>query len=157
MTRFTVVVFLVCLMGALRANEPIIDFRKEEIPVSYHLMNHNMFQTIVVGNTVVGMTRQSHSVYMLYFASDGSCDLWKQNRVYLGRWWLEKDEFNRDYVRAIWPQYSSLHPQSLFSPDNPRYGTATAIWYYVDSTHSKFLVANRKFQAQVLLVPGRAF
>lgn len=129
----------------------------DEIPIHYKLMNQDTFQKIVVGNTIVGTTRQSHSLYMLYFLSDGSCELWKQSQIYTGRWWIEKDSLGKDVVRAFWPEYNSSEPKSLFSPKNPRYGTATSLRYYFDLDTSSVFIANKMVKTSVILVPGRAF
>lgn len=129
----------------------------DEIPVRYQLMNHEMFQKTVVGNTIVGITRQSHSLYMLYFLPDGSCELWKQNQIYFGSWWLEKDKCERDCVRAFWPQYTSSERESLFSIENPHYGKATTVRYYFDLQSGAIFLAGRKFQTSVILAPGCAF
>lgn len=143
---------------SLRGFEDPKGFNQSSISVTYQLMDGNAFQKIVVGNTIVGMTRQSQSVYMLYFLPGGSCELWKQNEVFKGSWWIENDETGRDYVRAYWPDYNSKDPKSLFSPENPRYGTATSVWYYMDAQQpDTLLVATKKFRAPVVLVPGRAF
>ena len=128
-----------------------------EISVNYHLMDQDEFQNVVVGNTVVGVTRQSHSLYMLYFLPNGYCELWKQNQIYLGNWWIEKDKLGRDCVRAFWPQYTSSEPDSLFSPKNPRYGTPTALKYYFDSQRRALLVAGNTLEASVIFVPGCPF
>jgi hypothetical protein len=134
------------------------DFNQDSISVTYEIMDRDAFNKIVVGNTIVGITRQSHSLYMLYFASDGYCELWKQNQIYEGNWRIEKDEIGRDFVRAFWPQYSSPNQKSLFSPENPRFGTATSVWYYVDTTQpNTILLATKKFRVSLVLVPGRAF
>lgn len=131
---------------------------QNSIPVNYRLMDLKTFQKLVVGNTIVGMTRQSQSLYLLYFAEDGSCELWKQNKVYLGTWWSEKDDLGRDFMRAHWPDYASAEKKSLFSPANPNYGSATSVWYYVDVQQSDtVLVATKDFRSPVLLMPGRAF
>lgn len=131
---------------------------QDAIQVNYHLMTGHDFQEIVVGNTVLGVTRHSHSLYMVFFEAEGTCELWKQNQVYQGHWWIEKDEQNRDFIRAYWPQYNSFDPKSIFYPDNPDYGSATAVWYYVDpSCPDTLLLAKKSFRAPITLVPGRAF
>lgn len=58
----------------------------DEIPIHYQLIDRDSFQDIVVGNTIVGVTLQSHSLYMLHFLPDGYCELWKQNKIYAGSW-----------------------------------------------------------------------
>lgn len=125
-------------------------FSEDQIAITYQLMDAKAFQERVVGNTVVGITRQSFSLYMLYFERDGTCILLKGNKEYQGEWWFEKE-----YVRAFWPEYQSAHPQSIFSKENPRYGNATAIQYYFDGEN--ILVANKNFTASVLLLKGKAF
>lgn len=129
----------------------------DEIPIHYKLMDQATFQRIVVGNTIVGITPQSHGLYMLYFLTDGSCELWKQNQIYAGHWWIEQDTLGRDCVRAFWPQYISSSPKSLFSPQHPRYGTATSIRYYFDPNSNAIFLANKTIRAAVVLAPGRAF
>lgn len=126
----------------------------DEIPLCYQLMDREMFQSRVVGNTIIGLTRQSHSLYMLHFSTQGECELWKQNQNYLGKWWIEKDSEGRDVVRAFWPQYTSSEPASLFSPQNPRYGTATALRYYFHAQTGAVLIAGKTFQASVILAHG---
>lgn len=128
----------------------------DEISVDYQLMDRDLFEKVVVGNTIVGVTRQSHSLYMLYFLQNGYCELLKQNQIYQGSWWIEKDKLGRDVVRAFWPEYSSSEPKSLFSFENPRYGSATAIRYYMNAAGALFL-AGKTFQVPVILVPGCAF
>jgi hypothetical protein len=65
---------------------------------------------------------------------------------------------HRDFVRAFWPHYSSKEPKSLFSLENPCYGTATSIWYYMDIHQAtNILLATKKFRTSVVLAPGRAF
>ena len=121
------------------------------IPVNYRLMDQSTFQKVVVGQTIVGVTSNSKSLYLLYFAKDGSCDLWKQNLVYPGTWWIEKDELGRDFMRAFWPGYAKS------SNSNPK-DEATSIWYYVDPQQADTLiVATKNERSPVLLVPGRAF
>jgi len=128
------------------------------VSVNYQLMDAPTFQKIVVGNTILGVTRHTNSLYMLYFAPNGTCEMWKENQVYEGNWWTEKDDLGRDFVRAFWPQYISEDPQSLFSPENPHVGSATSVWYYVDSEQSnKLLIGTKTFQASVLLAPGKTF
>lgn len=118
------------------------------IPVHYHLMDQGTFQRLVVGNTIVGVTSRSKSLYLLYFAKDGYCELWKQYQVYAGNWWVEKDELGRDFMRAFWPEYSSYDKTH----------TATSAWYYVDTKQpDTLLVATKTDRSPVLLVPGRAF
>lgn len=129
----------------------------DEISINYTLMDEEIFKNIVVGNTIVGVTRQSYSLYMLYFMFDGSCKLWKQNHIYPGKWWIEKDKLGTAHVRAFWPDYISSERDSIFSPENPKFGNATSIRYYFDSIHNSFLVAGKKFQASVILIPGDAF
>jgi hypothetical protein len=129
----------------------------EEIPLDYQLMDQEMFEDIIVGNTVIGITRQSHSVYLLYFLAQGDCTLWKQNQIYTGKWWIETDDLGRDCVRALWPDYVSSQPRSLFSPQNPRYGTATSLHYYIHRTTGALLLCTKKVQVPVLLAPGCVF
>lgn len=129
----------------------------DEISLRYQLMNKETFEKIVVGNTIIGITSQSQSLYMLYFLAQGECELWKKNQVYTGCWWIEKDRLNRDVVRAFWPSYHSSEPKSLFSPKNPRYGTATSVRYYFDPENKAVFLANNRVRTSVILVPGRAF
>lgn len=151
---FSLFFILISWFSPLMAN-PV---NQNTIPVNFRLMDQKTFQKIVVGNTIVGMTRQSQSLYLLYFAQDGTCELWKQNNVYLGSWWSEKDELGRDFMRAHWPDYASTEKKSLFSPANPNYGSATSVWYYVDAQQTDTLiVATKDFRSPVLLIPGRAF
>lgn len=59
--------------------------------MDYQRMNKEIFEEKIVGNTILGITRQSRSLYMLYFLSDGSCESWKQNQIYFGSWWIDQD------------------------------------------------------------------
>jgi hypothetical protein len=130
----------------------------EEISIDYQLLNGQLLQELVVGNTVVGVTRQSQSLYMLYFLPDGYCELWKENRIYLGSWWIEKDpEDQQEYLRAFWPDYTSTQPGSLFSPQNRRYGQPTKVRYYFNPSTRALLLAGKTFQTPLVLVPGCAF
>ncbi|MCE5316446.1 MAG: hypothetical protein LLG04_03665 [Parachlamydia sp.] len=129
----------------------------DEIPLCYQLMDQEMFQSRVVGNTIIGLTRQSNSLYMLHFSPQEECKLWKQNQIYSGKWWIEKDDQGRDVVRAFWPHYTSSEPASLFSPQNPRYGTATSLRYYLHAQTGAVLIAGKTFQASVILAPGLSF
>lgn len=129
----------------------------KELSIDYEIMDQNTFQKVVVGNTILGTTRQSHSLYMLYFLPDGYCKLWKQNEIYDGNWWIEKDELNRDFVRAFWPEYTSSESKSLFSPDNPRYGTATSLRYYLNVENGAIFLAGKNFLSPVILARGYAF
>jgi len=54
-------------------------YLRADLSVEYELADEDAFRSKVVGNTVVGMTRQSNSLYLLYFAADGSSELFKQN------------------------------------------------------------------------------
>lgn len=128
-----------------------------EINIKYQLLDRNEFEKVVVGNSVVGMTRQSHSLYILWFKQDGLCELWKGNKIYPGKWWIEKDIDNRDIVRAFWPSYTSSEPKSLFSPENPRFGEATSIGYYRNSENGALLLVGKKFALSALLIPGCCF
>lgn len=94
---------------------------------------------------------------MLYFLPNGYCELWKQNQIYEGEWWIETDALGRDVVRAFWPKYISSNPQSLFSLENPNYGKATSIRYYRDPKNGFLMLAGKNFQTSVLLVPGCSF
>src|SRR5690349_4269318 len=105
-------------------------FALDEIPVNYQLMDRQAFENVVVGNTLVGTTHYSHSLYMIYFLPEGECHLWKQNQIYSGQWWIETNQEGNDYIRAFWPEYFSTNQKSLFSPENPRYGHATHVRYY---------------------------
>lgn len=129
----------------------------QEISLDYKLMDQGMFENIVVGNTIIGITRQSHSPYMLYFLSEGYCELWKQNQIFMGEWWIETDETGHNFVRAFWPEYTSSEPASLFSPQNPRYGNATSLRYFINQETGAILVAGKKFLAPVILAPGHVF
>lgn len=79
------------------------------------------------------------------------------DKIYAGSWWIEKDVLGRDFVRAHWPLYVSMEPKSLFSPKNPRYGSATSIRYYINTEYQSIIVAGQEFRAAVILVPGCAF
>lgn len=136
----------------LQAQEPAV----HSISVDYELLDHAAFHKNIAGNTVVGVTRQSKSLYMLYFAPDGTCELWKQDQIFNGTWWINKDEQGRDVVHAFWPEYQSTEPKSLFSPENPRFGNATSILYYGSSQHpNALLLVTKSMQAAATVVPGR--
>jgi|GEM_PF-1946041 len=129
----------------------------EDISLRYERMNEDTFQKVIVGNTLVGRTSQSHSLYMLYFTVEGECELWKKSQIYLGHWWIEKDKLGQDIVRAFWPSYHSSEADSLFSPMNPRYGTATSVRYYFDPHSRSVFLANSRMYTSAVLIPGRAF
>ena len=93
----------------------------------YQRMSRGFFCEKIVSNTIVGVTRQSRSLYMLYFREDGSCELWKQNQIYLGHWWIDQDSLGEDVVHAFWPDYISGETKSLFSPKNPAFGKPTSL------------------------------
>lgn len=128
-----------------------------DVAANYQLMDQKLFEQQIVGNTLIGVTHHSHSLYMLHFLPDGACELWKQNHIYKGSWWIEKDQLDQDYVRAFWPDYSSSERNSLFSPQNPRYGNPTAVWYYLDLQSKSLLLVTRAYQTIALWVEGRAF
>lgn len=123
------------------------------ISMEYQRMDKAIFEEKIVGNTIVGITRQSQSLYMLYFLSDGSCELWKQNQVYAGTWWIDQENL----VHAFWPDYVSSEPKSLFSPNNPSYGKPTSLRYYYNQSTGAVMIGGKAFQTSVLLVPGCAF
>ncbi len=149
-----------CLFGSIATLTSVYaaDMNQNAIPVNFQLMDHSTFQKIVVGNTIVGVTSNSKSLYLLYFAKDGVCEMWKGDKVYPGSWWAEKDELGRDFFRAYWPEYSSGHKDSKFSSPNTGKSDATSAWYYVDSKQSDTLiVATKTYRTPVLVLPGRAF
>ncbi len=129
----------------------------DDISLLFQRMDKEAFQEKVVGNTVVGITRHSQSLYMLYFLEDGSCELWKQNQNYSGHWWIDQDPDGTDLVHAFWPNYISQHSKSLFSPENPSYGKPTSERYYFNLASGQILIAGKSFQTPALLVPGCAF
>lgn len=135
-----------------------VPVNQDAIPVNYRLMDQSTFKKLVVGNTIAGVTSRSKSLYLLYFAANGSCEMWKQNQVYPGNWWAEKDELGRDYMRAFWPGYSSSQKPAAPASAGQNNSDATSIWYYVDSKQSDtLLVATIDERSPVLLLPGRAF
>lgn len=125
--------------------------------MDYQRMNKEIFEEKIVGNTIVGITRQSRSLYMLYFLSDGTCELWKQNQMYFGSWWIDQDLEGEDIVHAFWHNYISKEPKSLFFPKNPCYGKPTSLRYYYNQATGEILIGGKAFQTSVLLVPGCAF
>jgi hypothetical protein len=129
----------------------------DEISLNYQLMDREIFEHIVVGNTIIGITRQSHSLYMLYFLPEGSCLLWKKNETFAGNWWIEQRASGDSVVRAYWPTYHSSEPASLFFPQNPNYGKATALRYYFNAATGAVILAGKSFQTSVVLAPGRQF
>jgi hypothetical protein len=129
----------------------------DSLLVDYQRMNRVLFQKEIVGNTIIGITRQSQSLYMLYFQADGSCELWKQNQKYCGRWWIDEDREGKDLIHAFWPAYISLEPKSLFFPQNPSYGKPTSLRYYFNPATRGVFVRGKAFQTPVLLAPGCAF
>lgn len=109
-------------------------------------MDQSTFKKQVVEHTVGGVSSNSKSLYLLYFASNGTCEMLKQNQIYPGTWWIEKDEQGRDFVRAFWPDYAHKQPEP------------TAAWYYFDSQQPEtLLVATKNERYPVLIMPGRAF
>jgi hypothetical protein len=132
--------------------------RNHSISVEYELLDDTAFHRTIVGNTVVGMTRQSKSLYMLYFAPDGICELWKQACVFKGHWWISKDNQDRDVVHAFWPEYRSVEPKSLFFPLNPSYGKPTSVLYYHSHLNQNaLLLVTKSAQVAAMIVPGRQF
>lgn len=128
------------------------------ISINYELLDNDAFHRTIVGNTVVGVTRQSKSVYMLYFAPEGICQLWKQSQIFEGSWWIDKDEKGRSVVHAFWPTYRSTQPKSLFSTENPRYGTPTSVLYYHSPQNKNaLLLVTKSAQAAATVVPGKQF
>lgn len=123
-----------------------------EIPITYHLMDRKEFETWIVDRVVIGVTRQSQSLYMLHFFANGKCELCKQNKTYAGHWWIEQDQDGQDYVRAFWPLYTSVEPNSLFSPQNPNYGKATKVRYFCDQEHHFFFITGKNFQSSIIVV-----
>ena len=137
----------ICCIGSIAHISPVFaaDMNQNAIPVNFQLMDHNSFQKIVVGNSIAGVTSNSKSLYLLYFAKNGLCEMWKGGKVYTGSWWEEKDELGRDFFRAYWPEYSSKTD-------------ATSYWYYVDSKQpDTLIVATKTTRSPVLVIPGRAF
>ncbi|MBS0656207.1 MAG: hypothetical protein JSR46_10550 [Verrucomicrobia bacterium] len=80
-------VVLILLFGILAI--PLL--HGQELNVQYERLDGPAFHERIVGNTVVGITRQSKSLYMLYFAQDGVCELSKGQQIYAGKWWIDKD------------------------------------------------------------------
>lgn len=142
-----ITLFLLCLPLYLKGSE---------LSVEYELLDETAFRSKIVGNTVVGLTRQSNSLYQLYFALDGTCELLKQNAFYAGSWWIDKDDAGRDVVHAFWPDYQSLEAKSLFNPQNPRYGSPTSILYYMAKAPATgLLLVTKSAQAAAILLPGK--
>jgi hypothetical protein len=92
-------------------------------------MNKTIFNKLIVGNTVIGITRFSKSPYMLYFSEDGQCDMWKEDRIYEGKWWYNEE---KQTVHARWPNYVSKMIESQFYPNNPLNKEPTSVVYYYD-------------------------
>lgn len=152
---------LISLLGILLspllcADEP----KPKHLSVGYELLDSAAFQQKVVGNTVVGITPQSKSLYMVYFAKGGVCELWKAGQIYVGKWWIDRDANGQDavsdVVHAFWPEYQSTQPKSLFHPENQRFGNATSVWYYasIDQPNALMLLT-KSAQGVALIVPGR--
>lgn len=129
----------------------------DNVSMDYQRMNKATFHEKIVGNTVIGITRQSRSLYMLHFLADGSCKLWKQNQIYSGKWWIDQDSKGEDLVHAFWPSYTSQESKSLFCPTNPSYGKPTSLRYYFNPTNGELLIAGKTFQTSVLLLSGCIF
>ena len=118
MRKYKLLSIILCLIGPIAPLAAAPSVNQNAIPVNYQLMDHKAFERIVVGNTVVGVTSNSKSLYLLYFAKDGICELWKQDKVYTGTWWVEKDEQGRDFMRAISAGICILlEKQSSFLPE----------------------------------------
>lgn len=121
-------------------------FNQNSISVNYKLMDQTTFKKLIAGRTIAGVSSNSKSLYLLHFAYDGTCEMWKQNRIYTGTWWVEQDEEGRDFFRAFWPDYAHKQPEP------------TSAWYYLDTQQSDTLfVATKSERYPVLLIPGRAF
>ncbi len=124
--------------------------------LEYELLDEAGFRSMIAGNTVVGVTRQSNSLYKLYFAHDGTCELFKQNALYKGLWWTSKDESGDDIIHAYWPEYTSQDERSLFNSQHPRYGSPTSVRYYIaKEAPYGLLLVTKSIQVHALLVPGK--
>lgn len=151
MIHFVISNLLFCLIGWIIPLSAESAVNQNTIPVHYQLMDQGMFEQFVVNNTIAGVTSNSHSLYLLYFAKDGTCELWKKNITYPGTWWVEKDEQGRDFMRAFWPEYSSSYDPSSSQE-------ATSAWYYVDVTQpDTLLLATKTSRETLLLLPGKTF
>lgn len=121
-------------------------FNQNSISVNYKLMDQSAFKKIIAGRTIAGVSSNSKSLYLLYFAPDGTCEMWKQNHIYTGTWWAEQDDEGKDFFRAFWPDYAHKQPEP------------TSAWYYFDSQQSDTLFVTTKTERYpVLLLPGKAF
>lgn len=148
--------FLTLYLSLLSLFSPFLYSENTSIQVNYELVDEGTFHKLIVGNTVVGITRQSNSLYKLYFAADGVCELWKQQQIYSGSWWINKNEVGQDVVHAFWPNYQSTEPKSLFSPENPRFGNATSVLYYFSpQVPNALMIATKSFQLAAIIAPGR--
>lgn len=99
------------------------------IEIKCHLMTKDIFEKMVVEHTITGVTSCHKTPYTLYFAADGSCDMWKEGKIYQGQWWYGE---NDAAIHATWPTYVSKNPTSQFYPGSPLFGTPTTMFYYFD-------------------------
>lgn len=129
----------------------------DDISLDYQLMNRQMFESTVVSNTIIGITPNSHNLYMLYFLPKGLCELWIKDQVFSGKWWSETDLEGKDCVRAFWPEYTSPAPTSLFFPQSPKYGNATSVRYYINPKTKGIIIAGKKKLTHAVIASGNVF
>lgn len=58
---------------------------------------------LVSGNTLVGQTNRSKSVYVLYFSNNGTVSYQRKTKpkaLYQGKWWIKND-----YIYSQFPHY----------------------------------------------------
>lgn len=134
------IIFLFIMIFAFDS-EGVIN--SDRMSINYQIMSADIFHQMVAGNTVIGKTPNTSSLYMLYFGLDGECRLWKQKKIFEGNWWIEQDELGRDFVRAYWPEH---------------YRSATRVWYYYCPEQPEMMLLRTKtLQEPVLLMPGCPF
>jgi hypothetical protein len=66
-------------------------------------LSEKELQSVVSGNSMIGVTSHSHSLYELYFEPDGTLYFRKSSdnqQVYVGKWWI-----TGNIIHSQWPSY----------------------------------------------------
>ena len=66
-------------------------------------LSEQKLKKLVVGNTLIGLTCHSKSIYVLYFYPDGRLYFQKNvnpKQTYVGKWWVKGDR-----IYSNWPTY----------------------------------------------------
>lgn len=77
-------------------------------------LKHEELIKLVSGNSIIGSTDHSHSIYELYFDPSGPL-YFRKNRsnkeVYVGKWWVKEGD-----IYSHWPTYKKTTNQLRFYP-----------------------------------------